>query len=198
MGVGYLKPRDFDRDQDFDIAYVGNRSGLHWTVSDQSGRAAESVVYPFRATGPVVESPVPAPTQLMLGPTPIRCSRSQRTQTPRIVAPYQPGTRHPVLVSDPLEPLRVLLTEDAVLFGSPKAPCVAAFDADLVSTDPARRGVSERALLFVDDLEHAWVFRSGSSDAANGRVEYRTMSCRLDPNAEVPVEVFQARGTIVD
>jgi hypothetical protein len=134
----------------------------------------------------------------MLGSTPSRCTRSQRTQTPRIVAPYQPGTRHPVLVSDPLEPLRVLLTEDAVLFGSPTAPCVGAFDADVVSTDPTRRGINERALLFVDDLEHAWIFRSGVVDSGSSRVEYRTMSCRLDPNAEVPVEVFQARGTIVE
>jgi len=162
------------------------------------GARRQSNIFVFRATGPVTEEPIAVPLQHDTSDPPKACSPVQRADTPRVVVPFQPGTRHPVLINDPAEPLRVLLTDAAVLHGTPASPCVAAFDAETVSLDGASNTGRERALVLLDDLEHGWLFRtSADSQRDPGGLEYRTMSCRFDAGLEVPPEVYRARGVRV-
>ncbi|HEY6557736.1 MAG TPA: hypothetical protein VI072_10700 [Polyangiaceae bacterium] len=181
-----------------DIAYVGGRAGLHLASFDELGTRRQSNIFVFRASGAVTEEPVPVPIQHDTADPPRACSPVQRADTPRVVVPFQPGTRHPIVVNDAAEPLRVLLTNAAVLHGTPSAPCVAAYDAEPVPAEAGSTTARERAVLLLDDLEHAWLFRtSADSERASGALEYRTMSCRFDATLEVPQEVQRARGVRV-
>src|SRR5262249_10137125 len=119
--------------------------------------------------------------------------------TPRVVVPFQPGTRRPVLVTDPVEPMRILLTGDAVLHGTPEAPCIAAYEAVLVSSELAGAAQGEQAVVPMATPEHSWLFRKVEAlRDAPPSLEYRTMSCRVDRDAEVPAEVFRERGTLAE
>jgi hypothetical protein len=199
VSLGLSDPRSFGRAEQFDIAYLGDAAGFHVESDAKGGGVSDGLLYPFRADGAVVAAPTRVPTQLDLPASPRPCSAGDNAQTPRVVVPFQPGTRHPVIVTDSVEPLRVLLTDDAVLHGTPQAPCAAAYDAVLVSSESATPTGTEEGIVFVDSAEHSWLFRTtrGRPDAAPSLVEYRTMSCRLDPGAEVPLEVFKEKGTLV-
>jgi hypothetical protein len=196
-GTGFFEPAAFGLEAYSDIAYAGGRAGLHVASFDEMGARRQSNIFVFRATGAVTEAPVPVPIQHDTPDPPRACSPVQRADSPRIVAPFQPGTRHPIVISDAAEPQRVLLTDAAVLHGTPAAPCVAAYDAEPVPSDGSS-GARERAVLLLDDLEHAWLFRtSADSNRDSGVLEYRTMSCRFDASLEVPQEVQRARGVRV-
>jgi hypothetical protein len=56
----------------------------------------------------------------------------------------------------------------------------------------------EQALLLMGGLAHSFLFRAaaGARNASPG-LEYRTMTCRADPGADVPQEVFREHGTLV-
>ena len=113
--------------------------------------------------------------------------------------PFQFGTRHAVIVTDPIEPLRTLLTADAVLHGSPEAPCLAAFEAFLVSAEQSGAVEPEQAIVLLGSQEHSFLFRVPAANRGEvASVEYRTMSCRPDPGAEAPIEVFKERGTLIE
>jgi hypothetical protein len=85
-----------------------------------------------------------------------------------------------------------------VLHGTPDAPCVVAFDAELVSTESRAPGESIRAILPREGDPQGWLFRTNPArDGAAPQVEFRPMKCQLDPTAEVPPEVYRARGTVV-
>jgi hypothetical protein len=140
------------------------------------------------------DEPVPVATQFDLANVPRACNAADRAASPRVVVPYQTGTRHPVLVTDPVEPMRVLLTGDAVLYGAPSSACAAAYDATVV---PESASVpAERAIISVDALDRSWLFRfaDGSRDQPRS-LEYRAMSCRFDPTSEKPPEVKGQNGT---
>ena len=96
---------------------------------------------------------------------------------------------------DAVEPLRVFLTDDAVLHGTPEHPCAAALDADPVRLTSSGGSARERALLFPDGS--SWLFRLAAVEGGRreARVEYRSMSCRPDPNLEPPPEVYELPGT---
>ena len=96
--TGLLEPASYGLAQSSSIAYVKGRSGRHVMTYDASGEYHRGAVFPFRATGAVVDAPVEVPMQIDTGDQPQRCSSEQRSSTPRVVVPYQPGTRHPVLV----------------------------------------------------------------------------------------------------
>lgn len=201
VSLGAARPADFGWKQDTSIGYVGDRAGRIVTLGDSRGKAAVSALYVFRGAGAVVEEPVKLPTQLDLPAVPRPCPANERKSTPRVVAPSLPGSRRPVLVADAVEPLRVLLTDDAVLHGTPQSPCVAAYGASLVSTESSATPRIETAIIPADAPERAWIFRAprGKSDKDTlPSVEYRQMSCKPDPSAEVPVEVYRERDTLID
>lgn len=196
MAVAYRQPAEFGIEQEVEVAYVNGAAGLHVSSSDPSFGHGTSFIAPFRADGPLLDAPVPVPTQLDLGSDPKPCSVRDRTSTPRIVASFLAGTRRPVLVTDPVEPMSLLLTADAVLHGTPESPCVAAYEAVFVSSESAARSSPQTALIFTDPAAHGWLFRAEPKSSGAGQgFEYRTMTCRADPGAEVPREIFGKEGT---
>ncbi len=189
----------FGLSQDHDLAYApGNHAAIRVSIYEVEGTRHSSWLFPFRASGAVVDAPIPTPMQRDTGEKPNRCGGVTRADTPRVVSPFQGGTRHPIIVSDPVEPLRLLLTSDAVMHGSPSEPCVAAFDAEVVALDPTiGTPEQERAILPLDDLEHSWIFRTTYDSSGEAVIEYRLMSCRFDGGIEIPPETFSAPGTRV-
>ncbi len=211
--TGLAAPREFDLHQAWDIAYSGGRAGLHLFIYDPQGPAHESLLYPFRASGAVVDAAVRVPNQRDAGDNPKRCG-----STPRVVVPGQGGTRHPIIVTDTSEPMRALLSDSAVMYGTPDEPCIAALDAEVVPIDLGSPygaaggtiGITgytptpttpeterEQAVILLDDMEHSWLFRHVDQPGGKARVEYRVMSCRFDPSVEVPPEVYEQQGTLV-
>jgi hypothetical protein len=212
--TGLPSSRDFDLTQSWDIAYAKDRAGLLLRLYDPQGSQRSSMLYPFRASGAVVDAPIRVPTQLDAGDTPKRCGTGHKSDSPRVVAPHLGGTRHPIVVTDTSEPMRVLLTDSAVMHGTPEEPCVAAFDAEVVPIDtsggtaaPGYGGYGyapaptaperEQAIILLDDMEHSWIFKHVAAPGGKTRVEYRTMSCRFDPAIEIPPEVYDQQGTLV-
>lgn len=182
--VGLMAPEAFGFRQRFDLAYQGGRPHYHLMLLE--GQPSRGWLFPFRADEEVLGAPIEVPSQAHLAAAPPVCSSEQRRATPRVVVPHEAGTRHPVMVTHGAEPIRTLLTGEAVLYGSPKQPCAAAFDAEAIG-----RSSTEQlsALVFPDAVQASWLFRrlSGSLE-----FEYRRMSCGFDPAAEVPAEVYGA------
>jgi hypothetical protein len=198
--LGWVDPSEMGFSQSVGVGYVGGTAGVQITVDPEGPEPASSLLYPFREGGAVFDAPVALPTQEDLALTPRGCTLADRASSPRVVAPFQPGVRRPVIIADPMEAPRELLTGQAVLHGTPKAPCVAAYEAALLGGGEPRRGEGPRevALVSGNDAERSWLFRV---EAAQGpkpaTVEYRGMTCRADPTAEVPIEVFREPGTLV-
>jgi hypothetical protein len=219
LATGLVEPREFDLAQHWDIAYAKDRAGLHVTLSEPQGSQRMALLFPFRASGAVTEPPVRVASQLDTGAKPNRCSATQKSDTPRVVVPYQGGTRHPIVVTDASEPMRVLMTGTAVMHGTPEEPCVAAFDAEIVPIDLSGGAAGslygggavggavghggapsterEAAVILLDDMDRAWLFRQATQPTGRTRIEYRVMSCRFDPAVEVPPEVYEVAGTLV-
>ena len=196
IATGLATPAIFGLKQKMQLAYLGTNAGVYVSLFDEVNVSARALFYPFRSEGAVLDTAIPAPTQLDAGDRPRRCSKHQRKATPRVVAAFLPGTRHPVVVTDPLEPMRVLITDGAVMHGTPKTPCVAAFGATPVPSEIAPPGL-ESAIIPMDDLEHSWLFRFADARAGRRVAEYRRMSCRFDPTLEVPPEALRVEGTLV-
>lgn len=196
LTLGWNRPMEFGLAQRLETARLGDRFAVVVTTFEADATWAASSLYALRGDGPIFEDPVPVATQLDLPAVPRACGAADRAASPRVVAPFQPGTRHPVLVTDPFEPMRVLLTGDAVIHGSPSSPCVAAYEATLAPEPAGTPG--ERALLLADSLDRSWLFRSSESGRDQPRsLEYRTMNCRFDPSVEIPPEVKGQNGTFV-
>lgn len=182
--VGLVVPQAFGFRQRFDLAY--QRGLPHYHLMLLEGPPSRGWLFPFRTDEQVLGAPIAVPTQADLPSQPSVCSPDQRRDSARVVVPHESGTRHPVVVTHGAEPIRTLLTGEAVLHGSPSQPCVSALDADAIG-----RSSTEQlsALVFPDAAQASWLFRrlSGSLE-----FEYRRMSCRFDPAAEVPAEVYGA------
>jgi hypothetical protein len=197
LTAGLPEPTRFGLAQVQSIAYSGNRSGIHVHTQDMVGESAEGRLFPFRATGEVLDTPIRVPVQLDADPTPRKCSDNEKRSTPRVVVPYQPGTRHPITITDAVEPLRLLMTDRAVMYGTPQSAFVAAFDAEPVDLSGAIEGARiTSAIIALDDLENAWAFRAIEQEGG-GRVETRNMKCHFDPNLEVPPEAQLVPGARV-
>jgi hypothetical protein len=179
------------------IAYLGNASGLYLQSQSLLGSGARATFFPFQASGAVMGAGIAVPTQANLADRPSRCGNAELASTPRIDAPFLPGTRHPIVVTDASDPPRLFLSLGAVLYGTPDNACATAFDAEEISLDaaPARH---ERVLMMLDDLDHTWLFRvvdDGNSGPPS--VQYRTLKCHFEPDLELPSEVYRASGTLV-
>jgi hypothetical protein len=187
ISVGVNEPSRLGLNQGWELTYSGKNVGIVARVMDYSTGQERAWFHPISAGDTVTLPAVPIPTQSSLEDPPRACSAEQRASTPRSVAPAV-GPRHPVIIADAREPLRLLMTDDAVVHGTPEHPCVAAFDA--VSVGPSR--ATQEALIAIlpmGDLDHAWLFRTIIAGGEPSGVEYRPMGCRLDPGAEVPEEL---------
>ncbi len=198
FATGLRDPSSFGLIQNSTIAYASGRAGRHVMLYDVTGEVHRSVIFPFRATGAVTDPPVKVPMQIDTGEQPRSCSSAQRSDTPRVVVPFQPGTRHPIVVLDVEEPMRIMLTGQSVMHGTPESPCTAAFDAQIVPVDGGPEAQGEVAILSLPELDRSWLFRRmGDDDGFPGRIEYRPMSCRFDPSVRVPAAVYKLPGTRV-
>jgi hypothetical protein len=195
FACGVLDPARFGLTQNQNISYIGDRPGQVIETFDSAAARAEAWLFPFRAHGDVLDAPIAVPTQLSLAETPQRCSPGVEASTPRVVAEHYAGTRHPVIVNDGGDLSQSFLTDAAVLHGTPDAACVSAFDAEPVAPEGAA-APQLRALLPFGDLSRSYLFRT-SVTAGAARVEFRTMSCKLDPSAEVSPELYRAPGALV-
>jgi hypothetical protein len=193
MTIGYHDASSFAIEQHRFMAYARGHAGIHITTRREDG-AADGQLFLLQAEGAVLASPLAVPTQRNLGETPRACTQRERADTPRIMAPFQPGRRRPLVVHDAVEPVRVFLTDDAVLYGTPDNPCADVFDADLVRSSSAAGNTRERALLSLDGP--SWLFRATpDSSRRDARIEYRSMTCRPDAAVELPPDVYDMPGT---
>ena len=93
-----------------------------------------------------------------------------------------------MLVSSSVENF-VLLTEAAVLHGTPEQPCVAAWGAHAIPI----RGGDMRAIIR-GDLARGWLFRL-TPDKSNS-LDVRPMQCSFAPGTPIPNVVWTQPGTI--
>lgn len=198
MAIGMAKPSDFGFTQQTGITYVDGKSAFYALSFAKAGSPRSGWAFPVEPTGAISKQPVPIPQQLDLPDSPLPCDEASRKGTPRIVAPYQPGTRHPIIISHKIEPIRTLLSTDAVLYGTPKAPCLAALAAEAVDMERRDDRVWMHAIVDPRALDKAWAFRVVFDDAGGKQVSYRRMSCVFDPQAEVPQLVFREPGTLAN
>ena len=195
FACGAIDPARFGLTQNQNITYIGDRSGQVIETFDSAAARAQAQLFPFRAQGEVLDAPIAVATQLSLGDKLERCTPALEASTPRIVAEHYAGTRHPVIVSDGGDTPQSFLTDAAVLHGTPTSACVSAFDAEPV-TPEGMTPPQTRAILPMAELTRSYLFRS-NVQAGVTRTEYHSMSCKLDPSAEVPPELFRAPGALV-
>lgn len=178
--------------------WQGSESWLQVVVNG-AGRPNQQFLVPLRGAG-AVAAPVTAPIGLReLGPTPRACTAEARAAGMRVVYEDDAGTRRPVVISEAGQPERIFLTSGAVVYGTTRDACVAAFDA--VPVDSERTVASdERLILPFDDLEHAVWLRHLPPDGRRSTVpemQVRHLNCRVDPALAPPVEVVGQSGTVI-
>jgi len=178
------------------MTYINGNSAFYLLSYADSGTPRSGFVFPVQPSGAVTAAPIAVPQQLDLSDPPNPCNESAQSSTPRIVVPAQAGTRHPVIISHRIEPIRTLLSTEAVLYGTPRAPCLAALAAAPIDMDERDDRTWMYAIVLPGDLEHAWAFRVIYDDAGEKAVAYRTMRCEFDPKAVVPKKVYAEPGTL--
>lgn len=196
MTVGFADLDSFAIRQQRDIAYVDGRAGVQLTTR-RPGASTESHIFPLQADGAVFGPAISVPTQADLRDPLTPCGPRARASSPRVVSPHHPGRRRPLLVHDAVEPLRLMLSDSAVLRGSKDEPCAEVFDAEPVQAAGSAGAMRERAL--VSPGGPSWLFRlSPDSSRREPRVEYRSMRCKTEPGVDPPVEVYEMPGTRQD
>ncbi|HEY6727717.1 MAG TPA: hypothetical protein VI197_26965 [Polyangiaceae bacterium] len=178
------------------LTYLNGASAFYLLTYANSGVPRRGFAFPVQAAGAVTGTPVEVPQQLDLSDPPNPCNENAINTTPRIVVPAQAGTRHPVIISHRIEPIRTLLSTEAVMHGTPKAPCLAALAAAPVDMDERDDRTWMYAIVSPGDLEHAWAFRVIYDDSGEKAVSYRNMRCEFDPKAIVPKKVYAEPGTL--
>jgi hypothetical protein len=198
MTLGFEHPERFDVVQNKDIGYLGADAGLSLITRFADG-TGDGLFFPFRADGDVLGAPVPIATQQNLGDLARPCHAPERKNLPRVVAPYHPGRRRPIVIRDAVDPERLFLTATAVVHGSPDSACAAAFDAEPVRSAARTEPLPERALIGVSPDSRSWLFRiAPDSTPYSPVIEYRPMSCRYDAELVPPQELYAMPGTLID
>ncbi len=190
--------------QSVSIAYTDKKPGFLVIQSKPTGTWWKAYsVLPSASSAPgglALSEPRAVPLQADLPDPPAPCSDDSRKRDARIVSPAFPGNPHPVVISDASEADRVLVTERAVLHGSPKSPCVAVFDAVARSSGSAlgaagRGAPRVSALVPLGDLAHAWAFQVARLAEGQVTVQARPMSCRFDESLTIPRELLPELGS---
>ncbi|NUP11559.1 MAG: hypothetical protein HOW73_36400 [Polyangiaceae bacterium] len=196
-----------------DWMYTGERVGFVALATAQEGGE------PPTATGFMIEpdgklsAPIDLPTLADLADRPQPCSAEDRKTTPRTVSPHfgkwgallfdqgrraimvadaAPSSASATFATTAMEPVW-LLTDGAILHGTKKDPCLAAWRAS--GTRPGF------VAIVGGNPEHSWLLRQTSGMKAppkggpsTGRwtqqLEARPMTCRYQPDLAVPYEVI--------
>ncbi len=217
---------------DWDWVYLGAQNGVSALSTNLDQDASEAWAFIVQPDGSLGER-MALPTLRDLGDRPRACTAEDRKTTPRTVAPafshrgtllYRSG-RQPIQVTEGGQSSKSLvatepvwfLSDGAVLYGTPKDPCVAG-----VRGSATKRG---SVVVVSGDLEHAWMFRPsalasmGAPSTCNcppddplcacpddevtvdpkkkpparrtrvSSVEFRPMTCKVKPDLAPPYEV---------
>ncbi|MCS6902495.1 MAG: hypothetical protein NZX77_22385, partial [Polyangiaceae bacterium] len=160
---------------------------VHIGLIPQVGASQVSIM-PMRASGPLLGPRVGGPSQRLLAERFRPCTAQDRSTTPRVVAPAEVGTRRGVLVEGPDgSAFAPMVSEAMVLYGTSASPCGSVLESIPARQEP-RAESRERALVFLENPERSWYFRSGAGDV----VEARPMSCKIAPGTQLPPEVQAA------
>lgn len=170
--VGWADPDQYASEQELTLSYWRGRPALQLAWRDSKAATGNAVVLPFQEQGALFGAALEAPTQAHLPVQPPACPATALSETPRVVAQPEWGTRHRVTISDAASSY-ALLTAAAVLHGTNQQPCVAAYEA---TTLTERRDELLSALIDTGGPGRAWLFRQ-MRDAS---LEYRRMSCEFD------------------
>jgi hypothetical protein len=212
---------------DTNWAYSGRSIGVSALSADPKRSRSWATFQPFRGDGSLGPA-VPLATPFDLPDAPRPCSSAERASSARLEASLFlhgeiafPGTRHPVIITEapPASGSRalsdagrvlVLMTSGAVLHGTPSSPCIAAWEADLLSGAQGASDNGAFAAVLPGDLTHSWLFRPAPEPPIAGRtlvesssttrsaprrsIEARPMTCRLDPSAPIPEAAWTEPG----
>ncbi|MBM4356470.1 MAG: hypothetical protein FJ096_00010 [Deltaproteobacteria bacterium] len=154
-----------------------SRSGPHPGIAvsvlerDRSRAMAYFVEVPRSPSSP---TPVAVPTQRDLREPYRACTRDDVAGSPRVLAPYLVGTRHPVTIEGLSEPM---MTSEAVLHGDPASPCLLGWVADPPSPGGARAFLPA-------DLEASWLLRVSRGERVG--VEATPVRCEFVTDREPP------------
>lgn len=170
--VGWADPDRFASEQELTLGYWRGRPALQLAWREPNAAVGSAVLLPFQEQGALFAAPMAVPTQADLSAQPQPCAATTLTETPRVVAQPEWGTRHVVTVSDAVTSFS-LLTGAAVLHGTKQQPCVAAFEA---TSWTERRDELLSSIIETDAPERSWLFRQ----TQNGSLEYRRMSCDFE------------------
>lgn len=194
--IGLPHAEDLGMLQKTGITYYNGGSAFYALAYAASGQPRHGRAFPIQATGDVTAPPIEIAQQLDLADPPQPCSTETMGASARIVVPPQAGTRHPVIISHRIEPIRTLLSTEMVLYGTPSAPCLAALAAAPVDMDERDDRTWMYAIIVPSDLDHAWAFKVVYDDAGDKQVAYRNMRCEFDPKASVPKKIYSEPGTL--
>lgn len=106
----------------------------------------------------------------------------------------------------------ILMTSGVIVQGTPSSPCVSAWDANPLVGAQTASPEARLAAIIPADLAHAWLFRPAAPNTSTSRakpgprpdtsddgppsksIEYRPMTCRLDPSAKIPDAALSEPG----
>ncbi len=162
-------------------SYRGAEAGVTVSLVQRDLQRAASYFVPWSAASGVGAA-IAVPTQRALE-TPRPCSDDEVRTTPRVVAPFLVGTRHPVIIDDFVEGL---MTSEAILHGSPDRPCLLGYVADV-----ERRG-GARAFLPAS-LGRSWLLRV--SPRASRAIDVAAMECAFAPEVAAPPWIARFAAT---
>jgi hypothetical protein len=211
-----------------DWAYLDGQSGIAVLNPGVENDKATAFFMPLKPDGSLGDA-IATPTLSDLPDKPRACTADDRKNTPRSYMPafnrtsriaIFPNGRRPILVTEGTKDNKSLglagptwfLTDGAILYGTPKDPCVAGYRGSAVGQN--------RVVIVSGDLQHAWMFRPAPpmqgclcdpndescdcSDPANqvkpdakrvvSSVEWRPMTCTYKPELNAPVEIAQEMG----
>jgi hypothetical protein len=179
-------------DDGVDFLDVGGKTYLAATLRSRATPRAWAVPI---GTSPELGTGLPLPTQAMLGDVPKACPAAPASPSEaRIVAPWNLGSRRPVLVDTDGTHL-VMATGRAVL----RAPSLGATDACGVAFEAAPAEVGDgdeqySALVFLDDPTSSVLFRT-KGDTWPTPVHARPMTCTFAP-MPLPTELEGEDGFV--
>lgn len=166
------------------------------------GLASVTNLFPLRSDGDVLGSPMRGPTQGGLIERFRVCEAQDRAKTPRVVAPPDEGARRGVVIEN-TDGVRfaVMASGSMVLYGTSDSPCAGSLEAiPVIGDDTPAVDRDDRVIVRMNDLDHAWYFRTGPSQAT----EMRRMQCHIDAQLKLPDSVLSGAlnegviGTIED
>lgn len=161
------------------IAYRGGEPGfvsMHFVNESTLSRA--EWVRPRPSGG--YEIPLGVPLQSDLGASPSPCTQEQRHSSPRIVAPFHETSRRKIEVLG--LPFALELTSDeAVLFGDPQSPCVAAWASDTVRPEAPNSSEQYDVLVIPGESQKSWLFRRSQHGESVTLAFARPLTCEAQP-----------------